>query len=425
MKQGMWFPFELENNIKERFWYPDADPTLGKRLFFDNAGGSLRLKTCVEAKAEYEYFPDCPERTHRRGVMLKEVVNRGTKEILEIVFGAKEGALITELTASQTMFHMVELVMENIPGANAVVSCLEHPSAFDAVDYFCRKTGKELRVVPANPKTGQIEPETVAEFVDENTCLVSIMAASNVTGAIMDIEKIVKLVRNKKPDLYVICDGVQHAPHGKMDVSASGVDGMNFAPYKCFGVRGCGFAYVSERLAKLPHRKLIKKDETVFELGTPSPGNFAATMEMINYVCEIGSYSKKEADKKEQFREGMNRIHLKEQALLHRLLEGTEDIPGLRHIPGVTVFADGLELSDRDLIVAMGIDGLEPQDAVKAYEAKGVIVCDRLITSMYAKRSMEALNISGCLRISPMHCHGKEDIDAFLKVTQDIAKDRA
>ena len=58
------------------------------------------------------------------------------KKYLEVVFGAKSGALITELSASQTMFHAVGTIMENVKwGKNAVTSALEHPSAHDAVEY--------------------------------------------------------------------------------------------------------------------------------------------------------------------------------------------------------------------------------------------------------------------------------------------------
>ena len=111
---GLLFDEAFIQELKEKFCYADADPIYGKRLFFENSGGSLRLKKCVEAKAEHEKFPDCPERIHERSVYLKSLVENGTKEILEIVFGAKSGSLITELTASQTMFHMVGLIMENI-----------------------------------------------------------------------------------------------------------------------------------------------------------------------------------------------------------------------------------------------------------------------------------------------------------------------
>ena len=146
----MLFEKEFSEELKAQFAYADEDPEGNARLFFDNSGGSLRLKAAVEAKANIELLPDCPERTHKKALELNDLVQQGTQEIISCVFGAENGALITELTASQTMFHMVELVMENIPGTNAVVSVLEHPSSFDAVAYFCQKTGRYILYYPKN-----------------------------------------------------------------------------------------------------------------------------------------------------------------------------------------------------------------------------------------------------------------------------------
>jgi len=421
-KYGVLFDKDLQKSLKDKFFYVDEDPKYGKRLFFENSGGSLRLKKCVEAKEEIERFPDCPERIHERSLELKSLVETGTREILEIIFGAKEGSLITELTASQTMFHMVGLIMENIPGTNAVVSSIEHPSAFDAIEFYCKKTGKEMRVVPANKKTGGIDAEEVIKYVDENTCLLSIMSASNISGNIMDIETIVKKAREIKPDLYVISDAVQHAPHSILDVERLKIDGMNFAPYKFFGIRGCGFAYVSPRVAALPHRKLIAKDQSVFELGTSAPANFKAAMEIINYVCEIGRHYLDSNDKKTLYDEGMRRIHLHERALLHRLLEGTEGVPGLRHIDGVTVFVDTDDLSARDLIVAIAIENTDFTECVAEYQRRGVTVYERINTSIYSKRILDALGLNGAIRVSPLHCHGTDDIDEFLRITAEIAR---
>jgi len=417
---GLLFEEEYQKELKEKFCYADADPVYGKRLFFENSGGSLRLKKCVEAKAEYECFPDCPERIHERSLYLKGLVEKGTREILEIIFGTKSGALITELTASQTMFHMVGLIMENIPGKNAVVSSIEHPSAFDAVEYYCKKTGREMRVVPANPITGGIDAEEVIKLVDKDTCLLSIMSASNISGNIMDIAEIVKKAREIKPDLYIISDAVQHAPHFSLDVDRLKIDGMNFAPYKFFGVRGCGFAYVSDRVASLPHHKLTKKEQKTFELGTSAPGNFAAALEIINYVCHIGKHCMGEGDRRELFLHGMERIHLHERALLYRMLEGTNEIKGLRHIPGVRVFLDTCDLTSRDLIVAMAIEGRDMTECVAEYQKRGVTVYERISSSIYSKRILDALGIEGAIRVSPLHCHGTEDIDKFLKITEEM-----
>ena len=207
-----------------------------------------------------------------------------------------------------------------------------------------------------------------------------------------------------------------------MDVEKLQLDGMNFAPYKFFGVRGCGFAYVSDRVAALPHHKLIAKDQTVFELGTSAPGNFAAAMEIINYVCEIGRHFIGDKDKRTLYLEGMNRIHLHERALLYRLLEGTDDIPGLRHIPGVSVCVDTPELTNRDLIVAMIVDGVDFTECVAEYQRRGVTVYERVNTSIYSKRILDSLNLEGAIRVSPLHCHGTDDIDEFLKITAEIVE---
>lgn len=422
-KNGILFSDEYQKHLKEQFCYPDADPEHGKRLFFENSGGSLRLKQAVEAKASAEQYPDCPERVRGRGFELSRYVKDGTEDILKTVFGAKSGALLTELSASQAMFHAVGTIMEGTSwGTNAVTSSLEHPSAHDAVEYYCGRTGREFRVVPANKETGGIDVDTVMEYVDKDTCLLSIMAASNISGNIMDIKEIARRAKEINPDIYIVSDAVQHAPHAVIDVEDWGVDVANFAPYKFFGVRGCGYAYVSDRVAAMPHRKLIHKPADVWALGTPTPGNFAAMMAVIDYVCDIGAHFTDSADRRALYEEGMHRIHLQERALLYRMLEGTAEVPGLRHIPNVEVYVDTQDLTFKDLIIAMGIKGIEYSQCSQKYLEHGVTIFERLKSSPYSQRIVEALGLEGALRVSPLHCHGTDDIDQFLRITKEIAE---
>ncbi len=422
-EHGILFSDEYQKSLKEQFCYADEDPEHGPRLFFENSGGSLRLKKAVEAKSAAEAFPDCPERVRGRGFELSAYVHDGTEDILKTVFGAKSGALITELSASQTMYHAVGTIMEGIDwGTNAVTSSLEHPSAHDAVEYYCNRTGREFRVVPANKTTGGIDVDEVMKYVDKDTCLLSIMAASNISGNIMDIKEIARRAKEINPDIYIVSDAVQHAPHAAIDVEDWGVDAANFAPYKFFGVRGCGYCYVSDRVASMPHRKLIHKPADVWALGTPTPGNFAATMAVIDYVCDIGAHFIDSTDRRTLYVEGMHRIHLQERALLYRMLEGTPEVPGLRHIENVEVYVDMEDLTWKDLIIAMGIKGIEYAECSKKYLEHGVTIFERLRTSPYSQRIVESLGLQGALRVSPLHCHGTDDIDKFLRITKDIAE---
>ncbi len=416
------FSAELQKEIKDRFYYVDCDPHIGaKRLFFENAGGSYRLKAAVEAGADKDAYPDCPDRDHHSARWLNDILNRGMEDI-RVIFNAKSGVIATDLTATQVMFNMVRTIVQNVEGTNMVTTALEHPSAFDAVNYYADKYGKELRVADTSNETGGVEAEDIVKLIDRDTVLLSVMHASNFSGAAMNIEKIVRMARDIKPDLYIVVDGVQHAAHGIFDVEKAPVDGMNFGPYKFFGCRGIGVGYLSDRLANLPHHKVIRKPQNEWRLGSPVPMQMASITEIVNYVCWLGSRFTQSQGRRELFEEGMKRIGLHEKGLLERMLDGTESVPGLRHISGVKVCPDCRDLTNRDLIVPVVFEGADHGEIVKEYERRGVILRETPMSSMFFDRILGSFGMDGALRVSPLHCHGAEDIDEYLKITKEIAE---
>ncbi len=417
---GLLFSPKIMEQVQEKFLYINEDKFVGKRLFFDNAGGSFRLKAIGEQFQQLDAIPDCPERIHNMALYLQEVQKKGEDDIRLILNAPADGSIITSLTASQVMFQMVGTIAETVPGSNMVTTVLEHPSAFDAVEYYSKKTGREMRVAQSNPVTGGVDPETIAALIDEDTLLLSCMYASNITGAIYDIKEIIRQARAKKPDLYIVVDCVQHAPHGVVDLQQTPVDAINFAPYKFFGYRGSGIGWVSNRVATMPHHKLSGNNANVWELGSPAPAQYAAITTIVDYVCWLGSQYNDSADRRTLFVEGIERIKLQERALLHRMLEGTENLPGIRHMKGVKVFLDYPDLTKRDFILAMGFENLGYTQAVREYEKRGVIVYDRLATSIYSKRMLDSFGLDGAVRVSPLHCNTAEDIDTFLRVTQEL-----
>jgi len=416
------FTKELLAEIRERFAFVNTDPLKQeKRLYFDNAGGSLRLRSTIEKFAQFDLIPDHPQRNHEAAKYLAEVEQRGIDDT-RVIFNAKEGSIATYLTASQAIFEITGKIAENIEGTNIVTTALEHPSAFDAAKYYADKSGKEFRVAKTNPVTGGVDVEEITKLIDRDTSFLSVIYASNISGAILDIETIVKEARKIKPDLFIIVDSVQHAPHGIIDVEKTPVDVMNFAPYKFFGVRGCGVAYLSERAASLPHHRLFGKADSDLQLGSPVPAHFASISEIVNYVCWIGSKFSIEQDKRSLYVEGMKQIALYEKALLEVMLNGTDKVKGLRNIPGVTVHLDYEDLSKRDFIVAISIAHLDFQEAVEQYEAEGVVVYERTASSIYSKRMLESFGMKGAVRISPLHCNSVEEIEEFLEVTERMVE---
>ncbi|MGB7606113.1 MAG: aminotransferase class V-fold PLP-dependent enzyme [Lutisporaceae bacterium] len=416
------FSQELQSQIKNKFYFVNYDPYTKKdRLFFENAGGSYRLKAAVEMGSIKDAMPDCPDRSHKAARYLNDVLEQGVLDI-RTIFNAKRGIIAFELTASQMMFNMVKTIAENVEGTNMVTTALEHPSAFDAVNYYTNKLGKELRVAGTNNETGGVDPKEILKLIDKDTILLSVMYASNFTGAVLDIETIVREARKIKPDLFIVIDAVQHAAHGIIDIEKTPVDGMNFGAYKFFGCRGIGVGYLSDRLSKLSHHKILEKPVDEWRLGSPVPLQLASISEVVNYVCWIGSKFTDKTNKRELYVEGMTRIKLHERALLDRMLNGTEEVKGLRYIKGVTVYPDCKDLTNRDLILPIGFEKVSYEQAVDEYEKRGVIVRESQKSSMFFRRILEAFGMEGALRVSPLHCNSPEDIDLFLKITQEIVQ---
>lgn len=331
--QGLLFDGKLQAEIKDRFWNVDSDPEAGKRLFFENAGGSLRLKAVNKAYEEADTFPDCDSRKHPRAKALRQLTLNGFRD-LRIMFNApRYGQIIAEKSSSKVMFEMVRTVLENIKGTNVVVTDLDHPSAYDSVMYYGRKAGMEVRIAKPNKVTGGIDAEEIERLVDKDTALLVCIYASNHTGAVMDMKEIVTRARAIKPDLYIISDAVQHMPHGLVDVQDLQLDGINFAAYKIFGCRGFGAGYVSDRLAALDHPGIFGNLGDPWEIGGPAPAMYASVSAIVDHVCWIGSHYIDSTDRRELYVEGMERIEMHERALLYRALEGTEEVPGIRHIP--------------------------------------------------------------------------------------------
>ena len=421
-QKGRLFSPELTREVRSKFHHTDADPLRpGRRIYFDNAGGAFRLRAALDAFHGLDAMPDCPERVHQTALYMNEVMDKAEDDIRTIFNARRGGKIITMLTASQVIWNLTGTIVENVSGSNVVTTKLEHPCAHDAARFFADKTGKEFRAADVDPVTGAVTAESVAKLIDKDTCLLSVIYASNISGAVVDLPAIVKAARAIKPDLYIIVDSVQHAPHGVIDVDGLGLDGVDFAPYKFFGCRGSGIGYASDRVTQLPHPRLLGKAEETWSLGSPAPGHYAAITEIVNYVCWLGGMDTDSADRRALFVAGMNRIKLQERALMYHMLEGTEEVPGLRHIPGVTVYLDHPDMTARDFILAVGLEGWDYTEAVREYERRGIIVFERIMSNIYSARMLEALHIPGCIRVSPLHCNTVEEIEAFLKATWEMA----
>ncbi|NQW00538.1 MAG: nitrogen fixation protein NifS, partial [Rhodospirillales bacterium] len=71
----------LIDQIRDRFAQVDHCPVQGKRIFFENAGGALTLKSVVERSAEMAAIPDNQGRDNPASKELVRIIDQSKRDI--------------------------------------------------------------------------------------------------------------------------------------------------------------------------------------------------------------------------------------------------------------------------------------------------------------------------------------------------------
>lgn len=415
---GIFEPTLLED-IRNQFAYVDWDPYSGERVFFDAASGSCRPYRVIDAMARETCLPDQQGRANPGSRHAVEVTAKGIED-LKLFFGARSGHIIPGWSSSHVIYSITDAVLSSIPGSNVVTTGLDHASVRSALTQFARTYGKQERIAAPNPDTASVERDRILELIDADTCFLAVTHTSNVTGEVYDVKSIVREARAIKPDLYVMVDGVQYSPSGLVDVEDIGADAYVIAPYKNYGVKGCGFAHASDRMARLPHWKYLFKPDTSWDLGGVEHQSYAAWSAVVDYLCWLGRHFTDSADRRALVVAAMHAVTAHLQGLLSILLNGTDNAPGLRSMKHVTVYGVGQDLSRQSLLVGFNLDGIPSAEGCDLYRANQL----RLHATghdPFFGLMLQQLGISSFVRLSGSHYNTPREIERFLEATATMA----
>lgn len=412
----------LQAAIRGRFLHAESDPFSGPRVYLENAGGGLTLKSVFEADQRVSSLPDNAGRDNAASREVGRAIQAGRSDVAAFL-NAIGGTILSEQSTTSVAFRILAAAVAGVPGTNLVCSQLDHASFYDAAQILAERHHLERRVAPLNPATGALEPSALAALVDAQTVAVSIIHASNITGSKTDLAAAVALIRARAPQAIIIADGAQHTQHGIVDVASSGVDAYVFSAYKVFSKPGFAFAYLSARLLALPHQQLAGKPATDWDLGTRDPGGFAAFSSVVDYLGWLGVQVQPESasrGRRAGIEAAMRAIEAHEAALGRRLLEGSAALPGLCSHPAVRLHGLGVS-PQREAVYAFSVAGHRTGQLVKEFGRRGLVLHDR-VSDAYSRHTLEALGVSEVLRVSLAHYNTPADIDAFLGALREILR---
>ena len=122
----------LLEEVRNRFAHVDTCPVDGPRVFFENAGGALTLKSVVETSTHYAAIPDNQGRDNPASKELMDVIAKARCDA-KTFLNATSGQVFVGESGTELLFRMISnAILETADGGNVIGTTLEHPASRSA-----------------------------------------------------------------------------------------------------------------------------------------------------------------------------------------------------------------------------------------------------------------------------------------------------
>ena len=358
------------NAIREQFPILQRTVRGDKPLVYLDSGATSQRPLPVW-KAEEEFVLRTNAPVHRGSYQLAEEADdayESARQAIAAFVGADRDEIAFTKNATEALNEVAYVLGDERAGDlyvgegdTVVITELEHHANLVPWQELCARTGATLKWYSMT-EDGRIDLDSLE--LDDSVKVVAFTHQSNVTGAVADVDELVR--RARAVDAMVVLDACQSVPHMAVDFHALDVDFAAFSGHKMCGPSGVGVLYGrDELLKKLPPFltggsmiEIVKMEETTF---AEPPTRFEAGTQMTSQVVGLGAAV--------NFLEevGMDNIHAHEKKLTERALRQLKEIPGLRIIGPETT-------ENRGGAISFTVEGVHPHDLGQVLDDHGVSI---------------------------------------------------
>ncbi len=164
---------------------------------------------------------------------------------LELVFtsGASESNHLVLSAALHT-----HLKGSNLGGVSyrnkVVVSAIEHPCILETLLFWQKEFGLRVEFIPVLTD-GSLDLAAARSLIDEETFLVSVMAANNETGVLLSIDELRQMTHVKGALFHT--DASQILTKAQLPSGLWNADYVSLSAHKAYGPKGIGFLYIRKK----------------------------------------------------------------------------------------------------------------------------------------------------------------------------------
>ena len=415
------FSPNLLAEIRDKFAFIEDCPFVGKRIFFENAGGALTLKSVVETSSKFAAIPDNQGRANPASTALMGIIQEAKNDASKL-FGSTTGQFFVGESGTELLFRLVRNAATSAKvGGNIVSSSFEHPATRSAAQHWASQTGRQYINVQHEDSNGDVTAQHYAQIVNPDTRIVTILHASPVTGISVDLEAIATTIRSIAPEAFIIVDGVQYAAHGGIKIDQYNIDGYAISPYKMYSRHGYGFAWVSDRLTQMNHEQLLDGPNENWELGTRDTGSYATISDVVKYLEWLGRKIENTDSSSVNLYNASKAIAAQETALTKLIINGEDNIKGLKDMEGIEIIG-GEKNPNRKGLVSFRIIGTSSHAIVDFLNDKAIRTHVRK-ADHYSGNILTPLGWEDCVRVSVCHYNSSKEIKLLLLALNEFQMD--
>ena len=420
---------ELLQAIRKEFPRAQADASGRRRIFFENAAGSLVLQRVAEAEAkarlDFSANVDGPSWESRKN---EDVIREGRKSVADFLNAPSEKCIVSGESATSLLFHLSYALGREMSGdENIVTTEYEHYANVNPwLELQRRGIVREVRFARFNPEDGLLDLPHFASLVDDKTKIVTVAGVSNVLGSKTPLKQVLEI--SKKVGAWTILDAVHTLAHVPFNVQETAFDFIVFSAYKLFSRRGsfmCGREQLLETLK--PYKVVPAPDHgpEKWELGTRDQALFASITAVMDYLSWLGGMVEQEvlgeissyAGRRRLLKAAMSWIEKYERTLSNVMLGGTSQAEGMQAISEIELYGvkDQSKAHLRVPTFTFNITGADPSKVAQYFWKKHAIA---LLAEDggggFYSRTLKTYGKSIAVRASLAHFNTLQEVESFL-----------